>query len=191
MSFTGSFTLYVGNLSYFCTEQDLFNCFSQFGRLVSIKIMYSKIDGSCLGYGFISFDNIYSYEKALRINGSMFMGRKLKVNFSHRKDNLLHEKEKETICVHFSFISKQKNYLVNELFVRNLFDKESKIEDVIIRRSSLDLMGFQSGYGFIHYPLNDDGLRLLSEILKIRQEFIGCILFDFQISNVSQYLLYI
>lgn len=61
---------------------DLFYFFEQFklGTIVSVRIMTDKNSGRSKGYGFVSYDNAPSAEKAIvKINGKQALGKRLKV----------------------------------------------------------------------------------------------------------------
>merc|ERR550517_1694101 len=49
-------TLYVGNLRWWVTDQDLFNLFSQFGIITALKIHADKVNGKSKGYAFVQYD---------------------------------------------------------------------------------------------------------------------------------------
>lgn len=79
----GKSTLFLGDLSTFCTEQDIHHLFAPFGEVVEIKIMRSEETMRNLSYGFIKFSNPVSAKKALNaLDGSLFCGRNLRYSFS-------------------------------------------------------------------------------------------------------------
>ena len=49
--------IYVGNLSWGASEQDLFQAFSAYGEVVSAKIVTDKITGRSRGFGFVEMAN--------------------------------------------------------------------------------------------------------------------------------------
>ena len=72
-------TIYLGDLSAFCNEQELYEVFKPFGEIQEIKLMRSKHDGSCLGYGFMTFATIEQAFNAMEsMHGKMLIGRQLK-----------------------------------------------------------------------------------------------------------------
>lgn len=79
------FELYVTNLDEEINEQLLYNNFSPFGYIVSIKIMRHLVTRKSRGFGFITFKNRFSADKALRsMNGQVILKNKIKV-FSKEK----------------------------------------------------------------------------------------------------------
>ena len=64
------------------SDFDLYYFFEQFklGTIVSVRIMTDKTSGRSKGYGFVSYDNAPSAEKAItKINGKQALGKRLKV----------------------------------------------------------------------------------------------------------------
>jgi RNA-binding protein 39 len=72
-------SLFIGDLSIFCTEKDLQDMFQPFGELVEIKIMKSEDKGRSLSYGFVKFADPAAAERAMReLHSHLFHGRKLR-----------------------------------------------------------------------------------------------------------------
>jgi len=79
--------IYVGNLSYNTTEDELRDYFSQFGNIEDIKLIIDFNTGRSKGFGFITYASIQDCESAVTTaNGVDMGGRKLKVNIA-RDDN--------------------------------------------------------------------------------------------------------
>jgi len=73
--------LYVGNLSYGATEQDLRDLFGQFGSVVDAKIVMDRDTGRPRGFGFVELSADSEATAAISAcNGKEFMGRPLTVN---------------------------------------------------------------------------------------------------------------
>ncbi len=71
-------TLFIGDLSYFCTEDDLVNIFSRYGVITGVKIRRGAT-GESLLYGFMCFQSPESTIIAMReLNGKVFMGRNIR-----------------------------------------------------------------------------------------------------------------
>jgi U1 small nuclear ribonucleoprotein len=70
-------TLFLGDLSSFCTEEDVHRFFQSCGEVERIRVMRGK-ELKPLGYGFVSF---VTREAALRgkaLDGAVFLGRPVK-----------------------------------------------------------------------------------------------------------------
>ncbi|MCF8260062.1 MAG: RNA-binding protein [Melioribacteraceae bacterium] len=73
--------LYVGNLNYGVTDEDLNELFSQYGEITSAKIIMDKFSGKSKGFGFVEFASNDDANKAVEeLNGTDFRERKLVVN---------------------------------------------------------------------------------------------------------------
>lgn len=78
--------IYVGNLSYNTTNEDLEAHFRQYGQISEIKVIMDRETGRSKGFAFITFANPQSAEQALASNEAEFQGRKMKVNIA-KDDN--------------------------------------------------------------------------------------------------------
>ena len=71
--------LYVGNLSFSTTSDDLRTAFSQFGTVQSASVVMDRETGRSRGFGFVEMAD--GGEEAVNaMNGADFQGRKLTVN---------------------------------------------------------------------------------------------------------------
>ncbi|MDE3183295.1 MAG: RNA-binding protein [Bacteroidota bacterium] len=75
--------IYVGNLSWSMTDDDLSNLFSQYGTVSSAKILKEKNTGRSKGFGFVEMEDDEAAKTAIAtLNESEIQGRKLIVNES-------------------------------------------------------------------------------------------------------------
>ena len=73
--------LYVGNLSYSTTEQELQDAFSSYGQVVSVSIVIERDTGRSKGFGFVEMSTTEEANAAIQgMNGAEVGGRTLKVN---------------------------------------------------------------------------------------------------------------
>jgi RNA recognition motif-containing protein len=73
--------IYVGNLSYEITEEDLRLAFEQFGAVESINIIKDKFSGQSKGFGFVEMPSKAEGQSAIDgLNGNEKKGRTLKVS---------------------------------------------------------------------------------------------------------------
>jgi RNA recognition motif-containing protein len=73
--------IYVGNLSYSVTEEDLRLSFEEFGQVESVSIIKDQFSGQSKGFGFIEMPSKEEAQNAIGgINGKEIKGRKLNVN---------------------------------------------------------------------------------------------------------------
>ena len=73
--------IYVGNLDFKVSENDLEELFGEFGEVGSAKIIMDKYSGRSKGFGFITMENQDEAEKAIEeLNESIFKDRDMVVN---------------------------------------------------------------------------------------------------------------
>lgn len=79
--------LYVGNLPYSVTEDDLRNLFSQAGTVTSADVIKDRETGRSKGFGFVEMGTQSEAEKAIAMfNGYSLNNRELKVNPARPKE---------------------------------------------------------------------------------------------------------
>ena len=75
--------IYVGNLSWSMTDEDLNSLFSQYGSVTSAKILKDKMNGRSKGFGFVEMEDDEAAKTAIaNLNETDVQGRKLIVNES-------------------------------------------------------------------------------------------------------------
>jgi len=73
--------IYVGNLSYEVTEEDLQEAFKEFGQVESVKIITDKYSGQSKGFAFVEMPSKAEGQSAIEgLNGKELKGRTLNVN---------------------------------------------------------------------------------------------------------------
>ena len=73
--------IYVGNLAYTVTEDDLREAFSEFGQVDSASIINDKFSGRSKGFGFVDMPNESEAREAIEsMNEKDLNGRTIKVN---------------------------------------------------------------------------------------------------------------
>lgn len=73
--------IYVGNLSYEVTEDDLRQAFTPFGQVESTSIIKDKYSGQSKGFGFVEMPSKAEAQAAIDgLNGKELKGRTLNVN---------------------------------------------------------------------------------------------------------------
>jgi len=72
--------LFVGNLSFQTSEQDLSDLFAQVGKVDSVSIITDRMTGRSKGFGFVEMENEAAETAITKFNGTELDGRKLTVN---------------------------------------------------------------------------------------------------------------
>ena len=72
--------LYVGNLPYNISDDQLRDMFAKFGVPDSARVITDRDSGQSKGFGFVEFSDDEQARQALTLNGTEFGGRSLTVN---------------------------------------------------------------------------------------------------------------
>ena len=73
--------IYVGNLSYGMSEDELRDAFGAFGEVSAVKILMDRETGRSRGFGFVEMPNKSEAETAIaQLNGKDVGGRALRIN---------------------------------------------------------------------------------------------------------------
>jgi len=80
--------LYVGNLSFNSSEQDLEDVFAEIGTVESVNIIEDRDTGRSRGFGFVEMSNDAEAQTAItELDGKEVDGRNLKVNEAKPREN--------------------------------------------------------------------------------------------------------
>jgi len=78
--------IFVGNLSFQTTQEDLLATFSKFGNVEQVKIVTDRDSGQPRGFAFVEMTNAQDAQKAIaQLNGAELNGRPLNVNEARSK----------------------------------------------------------------------------------------------------------
>lgn len=77
--------IYLGNLSFRITEEELENIFSEYGDIVSVNLIKDRDTGRLKGFGFIEFETEEQAKAALVMDGKEIQGRTTKVNMAREQ----------------------------------------------------------------------------------------------------------
>ncbi|ABW30512.1 MULTISPECIES: RNA-binding protein [Acaryochloris] len=74
-------SIYVGNLSYEASQDDVTAVFAEYGKVVKVHLPVDRETGRKRGFGFVDMENDSEEEAAIAdLDGAEWMGRQLKVN---------------------------------------------------------------------------------------------------------------
>jgi RNA recognition motif-containing protein len=79
--------IYVGNLSYKMTDEDLGKLFSTYGTVSESKVVKDQATGRSKGFGFVEMPNNSEGNEAIKqLDGKEIEGRNIKVNIAKPKE---------------------------------------------------------------------------------------------------------
>ncbi len=81
--------IYIGNLPYTITEDELKESFNSFGEVSSVNIITDRFSGQSKGFGFVEMPEDSEAEAAIKaLDGQEIKGRNLKINQARpRREN--------------------------------------------------------------------------------------------------------
>jgi RNA recognition motif-containing protein len=78
--------IYVGNLNFKTTEDEVKQLFEQYGSVTSVKLITDRDTGRPRGFGFVEMEDEGAGDTAVEsLNGTEYAGRNLKVNVAKEK----------------------------------------------------------------------------------------------------------
>ncbi len=73
-------SIYVGNLPFNTTEDEVRNTFEQYGEVGSVKLISDRDTGRPRGFGFVEMEGASADAAIQALDGASFGGRTLRVN---------------------------------------------------------------------------------------------------------------
>jgi len=81
-------SIYIGNLPYQVTEEDLQEVFAEYGNVKRVYIPTDKQSGRVKGFGFVEMDSDDHEDSAIAaLDGAEWLGRQLRVNKAKPREN--------------------------------------------------------------------------------------------------------
>lgn len=81
-------SIYVGNLSYDVTQEDLKEVFQDYGTVKRVYLPTDPETGKMRGFGFVEMETDEEEEKAIEtLDGAEWMGREMRVNKAKPREN--------------------------------------------------------------------------------------------------------
>ncbi|HWP94389.1 MAG TPA: RNA-binding protein [Gammaproteobacteria bacterium] len=78
-------SIYVGNLAFSASEDDVRSLFEAHGTVHSVKLINDRDTGRPRGFGFVEMDQAAAEAAIKALNGAMHAGRALRVNLAQEK----------------------------------------------------------------------------------------------------------
>jgi len=146
-------TLYIGNISFEATEDDIIALIQNAGLtgLQSFSIVRNT-SGRSHGYGFAVFESVEQAQAGHSLSGTELNGRQLRVNiavFDNKKESINDRYASNTKRLYIGNIP----YLTQENEVRELLEQFGVIENIDLIRDS---NGVSRGFAFVSFRLSQD-----------------------------------
>ncbi len=148
-------TLFLGDLSVICDEENLYDLFRHYGDIETIQLKKSDRDPqrAHLGFGFIKFSTRESAERAMQdLNGYFYLGRAMRVGWADDYDKRRggavgfggqqrafgNKKNRQTAQIHVMFVSRELNRRVSELDLGGVFGQFGNLVDIAIKKNAIN-----------------------------------------------------
>lgn len=79
--------IFVGNLPYSTTDEQMRELFEAHGTVESAKVITDRVTGRSRGFGFVEMDGAGAEAAIAALNGSEIDGRPLRVDLAHERKN--------------------------------------------------------------------------------------------------------
>ena len=73
-------SIFVGNLAWSVTDEELKSKFSEFGNVLSARVVTDKLSGKSRGFGFVDMDDADAEKAIAGMNGYKWGDREIRVN---------------------------------------------------------------------------------------------------------------
>jgi RNA recognition motif-containing protein len=81
-------SIYVGNLNYEVSQEDLSEVFSEYGKVKRVHLPTDRETGRKRGFGFVEMETEAEEDKAIEtLDGAEWMGREIKVNKARPRES--------------------------------------------------------------------------------------------------------
>ncbi|ELR50961.1 Polyadenylate-binding protein 1-like protein, partial [Bos mutus] len=166
MEFTN---IYVKNLHVDVDEQRLQDLFSQFGKMLSVKVM-RDVSGHSRGFGFVNFEKHEEAQKAVvNMNGREVSGRLLYVGRAQKRVERQNELKRRFEQMKQDRLTR---YQGVNLYVKNLDDsiddeklrKEFSPYGVITSAKVMTEGGHSKGFGFVCFSSPEEATKAVTEM---------------------------
>ncbi|KAG8364246.1 hypothetical protein BUALT_Bualt19G0108200 [Buddleja alternifolia] len=147
--------LYVGDLDFGVTEEELRRLFEQIGGVDSVKICTDQTTEQSLGYGYVNFSNPQHAAKALEdLNFTPLNGKRIRISYSNRDANMR--------------ISGAGNIFVKNLDekidLKALYEIFSSCGDIFSCKLETNATGHSKGYGFVQYTSDEAAKKAIDQL---------------------------
>lgn len=79
-------SIYVGNLPFAATEEEVRNLFSPYGTVHAVKLITDRETGKPRGFGFVDMEDSAAASAISALSGTEISGRSLRINEARERD---------------------------------------------------------------------------------------------------------
>lgn len=138
-------SLFVGDLSSYCSEEDLHQAFALYGVVKHVRVQRTKDKRSghktTAGYGFVKMWTADQASAAMSaLDGTVIAGRKVRIRYAtyHAEDTV---KNESRVSLYLKFVATTPASNTNEDRIRQIYSQFGEVEDVTIRKQFVNSVG--------------------------------------------------
>jgi RNA recognition motif-containing protein len=132
-------TLFVGDLSTVCSENDLTAAFSNFGIVLQVRIQRNRMTMASMAYGFVRMSTpLEAINAKNALDGSLLCGRKLRVREAEYGVGGADKGFLRKYSLYIKFESIEEGKKTNEMRIREIFSKYGDVSDISLRKMFFD-----------------------------------------------------
>ena len=132
-------TLFVGDLSTVCTENDLTAAFDQFGIVQQVRIQRNRMTMASMAYGFVRMTNpVEAITAKNELDGTLLCGRKLRVREAEYGVGGADKGFLRKYSLYIKFESIEDGRKTNEVKIREIFSRYGDVSDISLRKMFFD-----------------------------------------------------
>lgn len=79
-------SIYIGNLPFSATEEDIRDLFSPYGAVHAVKLVTDRETGQPRGFGFVEMEESAAASAIAALNGKELGGRSLRINEARERE---------------------------------------------------------------------------------------------------------
>lgn len=131
-------SLFVGDISFFCTEADLVRLFEHYGRVLHVEVRRNAA-GESLRHGFAELENVDAAQRAINdLHSSKYLGRRIRVHWACVHVDKRQPRDRTTWTqIYVSFCSLRRDRVVSETLLDEIFSRFGAVADVTVKKHSL------------------------------------------------------
>ena len=132
-------TLFVGDLSSVCSEEDLEQAFSVHGQVQQVRIQRNRITMASMAYGFVRMTTPAEASAAqVALDGTLLCGRKMRVREAEYGVGGADKGFLRKYSLYIKFEAIEEGKKTNEVKIREIFSQYGEVSDISLRKIFFD-----------------------------------------------------
>ncbi|KAF3947697.1 hypothetical protein ACB098_01G024600 [Castanea mollissima] len=161
-------SLYVGDLDVNVSDSQLYDLFSQFGQVVSVRVCRDLSTRRSLGYGYVNYANPQDAARSLNLlNFTPLNNKPIRIMYSHRDPSI---RKSGTANIFIKNLDKAIDH-------KALHDTFSSFGSILSCKVATDANGQSKGYGFVQFESEESAQNAIDKLngmlINDKQVYVG------------------